>query len=414
MARREYGTGSVYQRKDGLWIGRVDAGWTPEGKRRRRTVSAKTEAACKRRLRELITKMEAGGPVVTDTRTTVKRYADQWLEVKQTQLRPKAFNAAASPLRRWIIPTIGNKRIGDLSPAHVRQVEQAQRDAGLKGTTAAATQRTLMNMLRDARADGHHVSDAVLAAPKPKTSASDRRAMEPDELRRVLVEAGSRPGGLRWLLAVLYGWRMGETLGLRPEAVDLDAQVVRLEWQLQALPYNVPRDRKSGFRVPHEYEAIRLVDSYHLVRPKSRAGWRSAHIPSELVPVLRSAIAAVDNPYGLLFPGETGRPRNDKHDRAEWWDIQEKAGVQHPSGRPYHVHECRNAAASGLRDVGADDLSLTAILGHASVDMSRKYQGVRADAQAAVIEAAYRNISGEQPKRATVRLGSARKASLKR
>ena len=53
MTRRDYGAGSVYQRKsDGLWVGAITDGWTASGTRRRYTVTAKTEAQVKRKLRD--------------------------------------------------------------------------------------------------------------------------------------------------------------------------------------------------------------------------------------------------------------------------------------------------------------------------------------------------------------------------
>jgi integrase len=392
MARRENGTGNVYQRADGLWIGRIDAGFTANGKRRRATVSAKTEAQAKRKLRELAQRLDAGGQVGADARMTVKRYAEEWLARKATRLRPKAYNAAASPMRRWIIPTIGHRRLTELTPAHVRAVERAQREAGRKGSTAAATQRVLMNMLTDAEREGYTIARSVLVAEKPTTLPSDRAAIPREDLRKVLDEAGKDPSGVRWLLAVLYGWRQGEVLGLTREAFDFDNGLVWLDWQLQALPYRDRANKRLGFRVPDDYESKRLVDSWHLVRPKSKAGRRSAPIPQELVEWLRAHVGAVDNRYGLLFPAPDGRPRNDKQDRREWWALQEAAGVAHPSGRPYHVHECRNVAASRLREVGADDLAVTALMGHTSINTSRLYMRVEDRGQRGAIEAAYSGL----------------------
>lgn len=400
MGRRENGTGSVGQRKDGLWVGRVDAGFTSNGKRRRATVSAKTEAQCKAKLRALIKQLDGEGPSTADKRMTVKRYADEWLAVKVTKLSPKGYNAAASPIRKWIVPTIGHRRLAELTPAHVRQVERAQRGAGLKGSTCAATQRTLMNMLASARRDGHRVADAVMEAEKPTTSPSDRQALPLEEVLRILALAEQKPMGLRWLMAILYGWRQNEVLGLTKDAIEPDGSRVWLDWQLQALPYRIPRDRSSGFRVPDEHESKHLVDAWHLVRPKSKAGRRSAPVPEEMRAPLAAYLATIDNPYGLLFPDHRGRPRPDKMDRAEWWAMQDELGIIHPTRlrkdddgnkvpAGYHVHECRNVAASRLREVGADDVAITNLMGHTSVQTSRIYFTVTDGSQEAVVSSVY-------------------------
>jgi site-specific recombinase XerD len=55
------------------------------------------------------------------------------------------------------------------------------------------------------------------------------------------------------------------------------------------------------------------------------------------------------------------------------------AAVTHPAGRPYHVHECRNFAATMLLEAGVDEHIITALLGHSSIVMSRKYMTVRSE-----------------------------------
>lgn len=410
MARRENGTGNVYQRKDGLWVARVEAGYTRNGTRRRVTVSAKTEAQCKRKLRDLIKKLDSGAAVGPEARINLKAYAEQWLEKKRAKLSPKGYNAAASPIRKWIIPTIGHRRVSDLTATDVRALEKAQRDAGLKGSTAAATQRTLVNLLNDAVRDGLQVKPAVLKAEKPAVSSSDRQPLPMEHVTAILQEAEKSDGGLRWLLAVVYGWRQNEVLGMTTESLDLANGRVWLDWQLQALPYNVPRDRASGFRVPDEHESVHLADAWHLVRPKTTKGRRWAPVTPALADALaRQAQGAGE--YGLLFAHPDGRPINDKQDREAWRGLQRKATatlqeraqvqgvrplpvVAHPSGRPWHVHECRNVAASRLREIGADDLAITSLMGHTKISTTRIYQRVTDQGQTSAIAAMAAGLPG--------------------
>jgi site-specific recombinase XerD len=238
-----------------------------------------------------------------------------------------------------------------------------------------------MTMLRAAMREGHAVPPRVLLVEAPRTEKSDRDAMSVEQGLACLKVASEMSRGSRWLFTLLYGARMGECLGMTADAIDLNAgefgEAV-IEWQLQPLPYNRPRDRSSGFRVPDGYEARHLVDSYHLVRPKSKSGYRVAPL---LEPVRNSLLGALevaaDNPWGLVWPEPNGRPMNDKHDRAEWHALQKAAGVAHRSGRPYHVHECRNFAATMLLEAGVDEHVVTALLGHSTVITSRKYMTVR-------------------------------------
>lgn len=373
-SRREYGSGSVYQRaSDGLWIGSKDHGFTESGGRRRITVSARTEAAARRRLRDKIAELERGE--ATGGRMTVKSWTDAYLEMRLRDLSPKGYNAAASPIRKWVVPTIGHRRLDQLTPADIRAVADAQRKAGRQ---SADTHRALLTMLRAAVVEGHQVPQAALAVKAVKAAKSDRASMTIDEGLACIDAAANMPNGVRWLFTLLYGQRQGECLGLTWDAIDLQAGAYGeaiIEWQLQSLPYNVPRDRTSGFRVPDGHEARHLVDSYHLTRPKSRAGYRVAPL---LEPIRNGLLAwqanAPASPHGLVWPEPNGRPRNDKHDRAEWHELQVKADVKHPAGRPYHVHECRNFAATMLLEADVPEHVITDLLGHSSLVTSLKYR----------------------------------------
>jgi integrase len=389
MPERKYGDGSVYQRKsDGRWVGTINAGWTNSGARRRVTVTAKTEAEVLRKLRDKKAALKKGR--ITADRKTVKAWAGEYLAIRVRDLSPKGYNAAANPIKNWVIPTIGHRRLDQLTPADVRSVHNACREAGRQ---AGDVHRVLHTMLKAAVAEGHTVAPRVLAVKAPTAPKSDRAAMTVDEGLACLKVASEIPHGTRWVFTLLYGARLGECLGLTWDAVDLEAGdfgEAIIEWQLQALPYNTPRDRSSGFRVPDGYEARHLVDSFHLVRPKSRKGYRVAPLlPAVRDGLLRWRETSPESPHGLVWPNIKGRPANDKDDRAEWWALQETAGVHHPtrlrkdenSGEMvpafYHIHECRNFAATMLLESGVAEHNVTDLLGHSDVATSLRYRTVR-------------------------------------
>lgn len=398
--RRTYGSGAMYQRtSDWRWIATTgEDTWTDAGTRKRTVVTGKGcaggcaprcshRAAIKSKLADKVSAIDRG-EVGANGRETVKGWAKKYLEIRVRDLAPKAYNAAASPIQKWVIPTIGHRRLDQLTPGDIRAVADAQRSAGRKAATQAATQRALKTMLRHAVMEGHAVPSHVLEVKAPTAAVSDRASMTIEQGLACIEVASGMPNGVRWLFTLLYGQRMGECLGLTWDAVDFGAPPfgeVVIEWQLQALPYITPRDRSSGFRVPDGHESRHLVDAYHLVRPKSRAGYRVAPL---LAPVRDAMLAwqasAPPSPHGLVWPEPNGRPRNDKHDRAEWWALQRAAGVHHPTRTlkvdgervpaPYHVHECRNFAATMLLEAGVPEHVITDLLGHSTLVTSLKYR----------------------------------------
>src|SRR5690348_11518625 len=162
MGRRQYGTGSVYQRKDGRWVGVFDAGFTATGARRRPSVTAKTEAEAKRKLKLKQREMAQQGSALKAS-ITVKAWAEEWLDITRHEVRPKAHGVDRTAVHHWIIPTIGHKRLDRLTPADVRKLNDAVTGGDdSRNSTARAYHGTLLRLLKAAIVEGYHVPPSVL------------------------------------------------------------------------------------------------------------------------------------------------------------------------------------------------------------------------------------------------------------
>lgn len=370
--RRQYGTGSVYQRaSDGRWFGAYDVGFKKDGSRDRRTVSAKSEAEAKRKLDAKVRELNSG-TVIASGSTTVKAWAETWLAETAKSVTPNAHGVDRAAVG-WIVETIGHRRLDRLVPEDVRAVSDAIVAAGKSTSTAARYHGTLRRMLTAAQVEGHAVPSNVLLVKGRTPDVSDRTAMQIEEALATLAVASTLPHGSRWLAAFLQGARINECLGLTWPR--LTADTMTLDWQLQPLPYVRKRDRSSGFRVPDGYERRQLEGQMHLVRPKSKAGWRV--IP--MVPMMADALEqwrplAPHSPHGLVWPALDGSPASEDEDRDEWEAIQAEAGVGHPSGRYYTVHEIRHTAATLLASLGVDEPTRVAIMGHSSHASTLAYE----------------------------------------
>lgn len=410
--RRDYGAGSVYQKHEARhgcppldadgerpahkcaapWVGAYSQGWTERGTRRRVSVTADTEAEAKRRLRKKVQEIEAGATAEASTRKTVKAWADEWLPIVERDLRPSSMTATLSATRKWIVPTIGHKRLADLAPADVRAVMEAIRKAGWKSSTQRRAHSVLMQLLKDAQAEGYQIAPRVLAVKAPAKSVSDRTDIPVADAVKMLEVASTDPAGARWVAGFLQGMRQGEVLGLTREAVDLERGILILSWQLQPLPYNVTRDRSSGFRVPDGHEARQVRGRWHLVRPKSDAGWRVIPLLPWMTDALRAWFEIMpESPHGIVWHHPVGDPY--KIDDAAFYALQEATGVRHATrlnddGTPayFTAHEMRHTTATLLLEAGVDPAIITAIIGHSSIVTTRGYQHVNAAPLAAAME----------------------------
>lgn len=377
MSRREYGEGSVYQRKsDGRWLGTLEDGYDAEGRRRRVTVTGKTEAETRRKLRDKRANIAREGRRQVKRTIPVATWAPRWLASIRPYVRPNAYDTDKAAVK-WIIDAIGKVRLEDLTPEDVRAVAVKLRAAGKSSSTALRYQGTLTRMLKAAILEGYAVPPSVLLAKKPAKAVTDRRALLLPEAVAVLEQVAAMPDGSRWALALLQGLRQAEALGLTWPEVDLDAETLTVSWQLQALRYLDPNDKAKGFHIPDGYEARHLIGAKHLVRPKSVKGWRVQPLVPWAVNALRAwQEIAPDSPHGLVWPGRGKWPRNVVHDREQWDAIQQAAGVTHPSGRFYEVHEARNATATLLMELGVPESVRIAIMGHSSIAVTQGYEYV--------------------------------------
>lgn len=374
--RREHGSGGVYQRSsDGRWIATIEAGTTISGTRRRITVSAKTESECKAKLKKKRQEIDRDGAPAAGVHssTTVKSWAAEWLKMHVRAVRPKTYATDASSLKRWIIPTIGRRRLAELTPADVRQVTATVTDAGRSSTTARYAQGVLTRMLRAAIVEGHAVPQRVLMTKAPAKAASTRGAIPTEQAKALLAAAAGRSDGSRWVAAFLQGMRQSECIGLTWDCVDFDRGLIDISWQLQQLPY---KDRAAGtFRVPDGYESRQLRLSWHLTRPKTKSGYRALPLLPWLATALQEWRAvAPAGPYGLVWTRPNGDPLSSTDDTNAWVALQEAANVSRPTGDSYTLHEARHTTATLLMEANVPDVVVTSILGHSSIVTSKGYQ----------------------------------------
>lgn len=401
--KRPNGLGTVVKMPNGKWRAVVAADYTPQGTRRRLTAVKDTKTEAQAAMKQLLRRVAAGDTQPAG-QTTVKSYADEWLPVQRRTLRPDTVLGYRTSLTKWIIPAIGRRKLTDLRPADVRAVTDAVRKAGLASTTAIYHQVVLTKMLRDALIEGHDIHASLLAMRRPPKARNDRTAMTVEQAMAVLKIAADEPDGSMWATAFLQGLRQGERLGLTWECVDLSRGEVDVSWQLQAIPYahgcETPCGRKRPgscpqryLDVPDGYEFRQLYGALCLVRPKTQSGERV--IP--LVPWIASALRdwreiAPASPYDLVWPRPDGKPRIGPDDLAAFKEIQDRAGVSHPNGRHYVVHEIRHTTATMLMSLGVDESVRTAILGHASIEVTRGYQHASQDLARAALEGAARKL----------------------
>ena len=223
MARKKErgnGTGTVYPRKNkqGKVIGYRGSYWV-NGKRC--YVSAKKKTDTERALRQAMADADRG--LVFDAGTlTLGDYLNRWLydSVKDT-VRNTTYERYEQIARKHIVPALGNVKLKDVTPTHVRTLYK-DKLRSLSPRTVQYIHVTLHKALRQAVNDGLISRNATEAVKPPQVRREEINPLTPEQAKELLEAArGDRLEAL-YVLAIHTGLRQGELLGLKWDDVDLE------------------------------------------------------------------------------------------------------------------------------------------------------------------------------------------------
>ncbi|MCL4464990.1 MAG: N-terminal phage integrase SAM-like domain-containing protein [Chloroflexi bacterium] len=129
MARRAKGEGSVYQHRDGRWVGLLET----EGKRK--YVYGKTKTEARTELRKIV-RDEDEGILITGRDQTFSQYLAAWLRnsVKPT-VRVKTYESYECQVRVHITPELGKNRLRKLSAQHLQAFYALKLEEGLASSS---------------------------------------------------------------------------------------------------------------------------------------------------------------------------------------------------------------------------------------------------------------------------------------
>jgi integrase len=387
--RRTRGDGGLFQRADGMWIGRYELPPGPDGERRRKTVSSKSFDVAAAKLHKLRGDVDEGRIAVTGN-TTVEKWMDRWLtEIHVDKIRPTTTRDYKTAIMNHINPTLGKKRLDQLTTQHVRDMHKA---VG-KRRAAEKAHVILQKALKDAIREGMITRNVAELVDKPKYAKSKRTSMSVELAKRVIQTAFStrdESQATRWAAAFLTGARQAELLGLRWDYVDLDAGLMDISWQLQSLPQVHGCGEPTGKVYPcgkggpgwcpqsrwdlppdFEYEVCHL--SLLWTRPKTATSSRWVPIVPGLLEKFRTLHEDQGvNPKGLVWHLPNGNPIGPREDYKAWKALLVDAKVI-PEDESLSMHVARHTTATLLRSAGIDEQTRMEVLGHATVDSQRIY-----------------------------------------
>jgi integrase len=276
-------------------------------------------------------------------------------------VRPSTLAGYRYCLDRHILPALGGYQMRQLTPATL----QDWVDKLPTPDAAVRSRRILHIVLEDAVRLGMldlNPAGRVKTPPKPPAQSA---AWSADEARRFLQAARAHTYEPFWTLALRLGTRPGELLGLRWQAVDLDAGTLTISEAASTFGHETftgaPKTKAARRTYDLPADLVALLDAHRRRQRELGWGWRNADCVCTRTDGGQIHYCNVRRAFKVLCA---------------------KAGV--PVVRLYDM---RHTCISLLLANGADIKATSDLVGHANVQITRNtYQKTFRDQRAKALD----------------------------
>jgi integrase len=289
--------------------------------------------------------------------------------IRSTRSSPIRKSDAESGLKRGkehrrqfekeIVPRLGHRAIGSLTPYDLLRLDRDLRDRGLSEATVANYLKPLRGLCEFA-ALKYNLPNPFLQVPRGRLSSCNvtrkHREWTTAEVLRLIDEgyrldarnATRADYGLAIEFKLRTGARLGEALGARYDDIDFEQGVWRISGQWT----------RDGARVQHA---------------KTRKGLRRVPLLPQLVKKLAArklSKGASDDAYNLRLRLVGNPPSHTNFRRRAWNKAVANAGLT--DGPKVTPHDARHAFASEMADLGLDSADVAEVMGHTTAGVTER------------------------------------------
>ena len=365
--RRSNGEGSVTQRKDGTYMGRVSVGWDKNGNPKRHAVYGKTVAEVREKMVKIQHEMNTG-IYIEPNRMNISEWMDIWLEeYKKSSVRPSTFVSYEMNTRRHIKPHIGKLLLKDLRPDHIQKMYNTLLKSGHEDGISGLSPKTIRNIhnalheaLQQAMRNGIVMRNVSEAVTLPRRSKPQMRVLSVEEQEQFLKTLEGDRLEMAFRLDLSTGLRMGELLALSWNDVDLSEGVIRVVQSLN--------------RIKNFDDNSTTKTSLVFQETKTQSGQRSIPLPEPIIEDLKIhkqkqqeelELLGLKNKYNLVLTSEAGTPIDPRSFIRKFHNLINKAGLEHAN-----VHSMRHTFATRLLEANEHAKVVQEMMGHSSISLT--------------------------------------------
>ena len=353
--RRPNGSGSIFQRKNGLWEAQYTVGFDLKtGKQIRKSIYGKSQAEVRKKLAEVEVKLD-NGTYVAPQKITVAEWLDIWMKEYTGNIKSSTRASYEQHIRVHIKPYIGRFKLSALTPQIIQTFyNELQEKEHLSAKSVRNDHVTLHRSLEIAHRLGYISANPADMAILPRMDPTKIRTMDKEELLDFLTEIKGHKYEPVLFTTVFTGLRLGEVLGLTWDCIDFDNNTITVDKQHG-------RDRLTG---QYLFTSIKNDQTRVLTAPQAVMNVlrETKRQQRQLAKELGKGWSNEDN---LVFTNETGRYIDNKMLYLYFKRVMKKIGM--PDMR---FHDLRHTYAVNSLKAGDDIKTLQENLGHATASFT--------------------------------------------
>ena len=269
------------------------------------------------------------------------------------------------------------------------------RNGGLSPKTIRNHHMILKDFFTYAQSKYKLPCNPTLSTTRPEVVAKEMRVLSPSEMHIFMEEIMKETQRIAILTDLFVGFRVGELLALEIADLDLERQTLRINKNLirvktEALSLDNPNIRILNYDPKKKTHLI--VQS----TPKTKTSNREIAISDGLCELLirhlyTLAHSSWPNPDNLLFPSRAGTHIDPKS-----FEIRLNAISKRCEIKKVNPHALRHTLATRLVEERTPLNIVQGILGHSSIETTRKYLHKSEDIEREAITSMTDYLNGEQ------------------
>lgn len=352
------GNGSIRQRPDGRWEGRISLGRDGSGKRVSKSFYGSSQKEVAEKIRAAAAQLDEG-TFIAPNKMTVKSWMNTWLAEYTGGIKENTLVSYRVQTEHNILPLLGAVKLSALQPHHIQKAVNALFKRPEKPLSAKSIKNcygVLHKALSQAVLNGYIAKNPCDGVQLPRVEKKEISPLNEAEIRAFLQAIKGHRNEILFRVALFTGMRQGELMGLQWDNVDFKVGSILVCQQMI-------HEKKQGgiYKIaPTKTDGIRKITPAPIVMD-----WLKAWKKEQAVQRLSMGDKWGDEFDGLVFTDEMGKHMKNTTLTHEATMIGKKIGKT-----GFRFHDLRHSYAVAAIRAGDDMKTVSSNLGHASITIT--------------------------------------------